>query len=429
MPLGDEGAPYAIAAKMAQSIAESVLSDQAINLTDPLFEALGIKSNTDTAAQYFEQVKSELTKIEGDLTKISAKLESISGGISAIESQLTAISSQITDAELQSQLAQYSENANVIEQNFQTYAAVLAGMADESTFQQSTNNLFGLFATNNVDAIATALRNVRDLLVGAGELRGIISYQGVEVERVWTAYAADPGNLLIYTYPENIGMPKDPNEWLDAFPDGSKILTDLPTVLTMAFESSVIPTLKAMMAVQLKGLNLLCAAWGGTINESSLLTPVAAVGDVVAAMQGLFQAIDFDAVGAQVMQTAGPRLPDAALSGVWDNEDDHDNQACPVDRDWLFWRSGPEDPSRGVSYGNPLSSSVVQKPWEYGEVAGYRVDNGGGATYQRSDGTWVTAGYGSVAISVSVERPSSMGVTPPGNLTAFLASLPTSPPT
>jgi hypothetical protein len=430
MLLRAEGGSYGIAADMAQSIAVNVLSDQAINLTDPLFQALGIKSDSDIAAKYFQQVMSELTTIEGDLTKITTKLQSISSGISAIETQLTAISSLITDAELQTQLTQYAENANVIEQNYQTYAAALAGMANESTFEESTNTLFSLFATNNVDTIATAMRNIRDLLVGAGELRGIISYQGAEVERVWADYSADPTHLLTYTYPkDNPFGPKDPHQWLDEFPDGCWILNALPTVLTEAFDSTVIPTLKAAMAIALKGFSLLCAAWGGTINESNLQTPVAGIGDVVAAMRGLFETIDLDAIGANVMQTTGPRLPDAALSAVWYNDEDEDDQTCPANHDWLFWRIDPPDPAAPVSFGNRLRSGVVQTPWQYGGVAALWVSQEG-AIFQRSDGTWITtAQYSSYAVpKMNIPRPSAMGVTQPANLATFLSTLPTAPP-
>ena len=416
--LQDSG-PYAVAADMAQSIAVNVLSEQAENLTDPIFAALGISSASTDAAQYFAQIQTALTQIEGDLEKVIAKLATLSNQIDAVQNALTAISSQITDAELQSVLAQYAENANIIEQNYQTYAAAIAGMGNAATFEQGSSALFALFQPTNTDAVATAMRNIHDLLVGGGELRGIVSYQTLEIERAWNANAQYiPGITR-----SNAQSDPGDNSWNGYFPDGAMVLENLPQVLTTAFASPIIPTLKAAMAVQLKGLNFLCAAWGGTIYVSSLTEQTGNITDVVTAMKGLFAACDFDSLGAGVLQTSGPRLSNDALAGQY-LAPDLNLVPCPFDTSYVMWNGGMIDPDLPADGWMP---GVVRQPWTYGDLPVTYVSN------DPIDGVEVPQGsnnfervyysYGN-PVTQTIPRPSASGVTAPANLTAFLATLP-----
>ena len=420
-----EDSPYEIAAGMAQDIAVNVLSSEASNLVDPVFAALGIGGSSSDDAAYFSQIETALTAIEGTLTQVAAKLATLSTGIAQIENQLTAISSQIEDAELQSQLAQYTENANIIEQNYQSFSAAIAAMGNVATFEQGTNALFSLLQTDNANAVATAMRNVHDLLVGSGELRGIVSYQILEANRIYTAMAANPSlnTRLAWT-----GAPYD-GSWIDAFQDGEMIIEMIPAMLSAAFAQPIIPALTAAMALQAKGLSFLCAAWGGTIDASNLQTHTDNVRDIVSAMRGLFALFDFDTMASAVIQTTGPSVAELA-SQTWALQGGASAGPPPFDGTWVFWSVAvTPSPSIPVSDVNPLFiCGVAQQPWNYGTVTWYNVGNYGMGGIEMPDGSFTFCTYicnsNSPPTSVSIAAPSSRNFTAPANLTAFLATLP-----
>lgn len=412
--LGDPG-PYETAAGIAQSIAVNVLSEQVAELTDPAFAALGLDSASGTQDAYYKQILTALTAIEGSLAAITTKMNALSAGISKIEAQLTAISSQITDAELQSALLQYAQNVNVVEQNYQTFAAAIVGMASAATFEQGTNSLFDLFQATNVDSVATAMRNIHDLLVGSGELRGIISYQFVEVTQAYNVVAADPARTtcVVDSNPALAGA------WFASFPDGSMILNALPGVLSDTFGKTIIPALTAALACQVKGLSFLCAAWGGTINASSLATVTADTQSIIAAIKGLFGMFELDGMAAETMKTYAVPVPLSAQSGQWDLP--NSTVGSPFDNNWVFWNVGPppDQPLAGPQAG------LVADPWDYGMRPSFTVANGGGFMVENSDGSFTNCEYYANPVPFTyVGTPTQNGFGMPANFKAFLATLP-----
>ncbi len=424
MMLSEDGA-YTVAAQMAQDIATNVLSSEASNIVDPLFAALGIGASSNDDAAYFAQIQTALTAIEGTLAQVTAKLASLSIGVAQIENTLTAISSQIQDAELQSQLAQYSENANVIEQNYQTFSAAIAAMGNAATFEQGTNALFTLFQATNADAVATAMRNVHDLLVGAGELRGIVSYQTDEAARVYSALASDSKNTTRDAWAGAQMQPGD-TQWAVYFPDGSLILEMIPDMLTTAFAEPIIPALTAAMALQAKGLSFLCAAWGGTFNASSLQTHTDNVGDIVAAMNGLFATFDFDTMAASVVQSDGPTVGASLASQTWSLGSGTSWGTPPFDATWNFWSLPPPYPTQPTAQDyNQYQLIIVQQPWNYGAVTSYMVFDSGMQMVNPDGSLGPYCQYvAESASSITIARPSASPPAAPANLTSFLATLP-----
>ncbi|UVO54316.1 hypothetical protein [Sphingomonas sp. SUN039] len=412
--LTDPG-PYETAAGIAQSIAVNVLSEQVADLTDPAFAALGLDSASGTQDAYYKQILTALTAIEGDLAAITAKMNALSAGIDKIEAQLTQISSQITDAELQAALLQYAQNLNVVEQNYQTFAAAIVGMANATTFEQGTNSLFDLFQATNVDAVATAMRNIHDLLVGSGELRGIISYQAVEVTQAYAKVAADPAQTtrVINTDPALAGL------WFASFPDASMILDALPGVLSDTFGKVIVPALTAALACQVKGLSFLCAAWGGTINASSLTTVTADTQAIIGAMGTLFAGMPVDDLAAIAMKNYATPVPLSAQSAQWALQGD--TVGSPFDNDWVFWNVGPPPdlPNSGPRAG------LVATPWAYGIRPSFSVENEGGNMVENPDGSFTNCQYAAYPVPFSyVSTPTQNGVGMPANFKAFLATLP-----
>ena len=385
----EESSAYSTAASMAQDIAVNVLSEQAANLTDSALSIFGLGSGSDTQEKYYQQVMQALTTIEGDLAQITAKLDKLSSGIAGIERTLVAISSQLTDAELQSRLAAYIPHVNLVAQNYQSYAAALAGMANAATVRQGTDALFSLFQPSNVNAVAVAMRNMRDLLVGSGELRGIISYQAAEVEPVYVL-ASDRPNM-----------------------DGSRIVEAMPGALTAAFDQTIIPAMKAALAAQVKGISFLCAAWGGTINESELQTEVDGLAAVVAAMKKLFSQIDIDTMAGTMIKNYGPRVGQLDQPWVLSEGSDFWLWQPIFDQDWVFWgRSGD------------VRGSVVQAPWNYGTIEAYDVYDQGRNMVHNPDGSWTEVQYSANrAAPFTVPRPSAT-MQRPQNYASFLAALP-----
>lgn len=457
-----------IAATMAQDIATSVLAGQAANLTDPIFASLGIAQGSDTDEKYFNQVMGELTKIEGDLNKIAAKLLEVSSGISVIESALTAISSQITDSELQTQLTQYKEYASTIDQNYEAYATALAAMAkgDNESIQAGTNQLFQLFEITNSDQVAAAMQNIRDLLVGSDELRGIISYQSNEVREAY-----DKRNVLLL--PDH----RYPDMGFGSFIDATMgLLTGIPVVLADTCDQAVLPTLKAALAAELKGLSFLCAAWGaGTINEPRLAGITSGISDVIEAIHGLYASFDIDTLFSDAMQKYCTRLTVDQINTTWWMDGNIVNPA-PFDDEWVLWRyqgyiwrqiydydendllSNNPNPTPGHDDGPYSVLVLVQKPWQYGTAiptycltpaepdpnaddnypvanpinvgSAVVVSSDGESWYSRTD-TGIDAPIGYTPAHLTVPRPSTAsiapvtaGITPPPNFMSFLASLP-----
>lgn len=412
--LGDPG-PYETAAGIAQSIAVNVLSEQVADLTDPAFAALGLDSASGTQDAYYKQILTALTAIEGSLAAITTKMNALSAGVDKIEAQLTQISSQITDAELQSALLQYAQNVNVVEQNYQTFAAAIMGMASPATFEQGTNSLFDLFQATNVDAVATAMRNIHDLLVGSGELRGIISYQAIEAIQAYDVVAADPAQTtrVVDADPALAGL------WMASFPDGSMILDALPGVLSDTFGKAIIPALTAALACQVKGLSFLCAAWGGTINASSLATATADTQSIIAAINGLFGMFELDDMAAMAMKAHATPVPLGAQSAQWDVVGSGVGQ--PFGNDWVFWNVGPppNQPLAGPQAG------LVADPWDYGIRPSFRVGNDGGYMVENSDGSCTNCPFEANPVPFTyVGTPTQNGFGMPANFKAFLATLP-----
>ncbi|MEO5644470.1 MAG: hypothetical protein ABIQ40_02100 [Bacteroidia bacterium] len=384
-----------VAASMAQSIAESILGDQAQKLTDPIFASLGLSQGTDSA-EYNQQVLNSLAIIEGDLDQISAALQTVSMGVTAIENTVTKISSQIQDVELQTKLGQYSQNANMIDQNYLAFSSAITAMSNTTTFNQGTDQLFSLFQINNANAVATAMKNIRDQLVGDVELKGIIFYQTDEVLPLYSQMAYAPSV------------------------DGRQIFRALPSVMNTAFETTIIPTLISALAVQLKGLHFLCSAWTGTINESNLETVLDGINDTIKAIHGFYATFDLDAMVTQALQTNCPRPTADLLNPGWFNLQRWDDGTAdlqdgsqggdpsPIDQNWFCWLNSNENlkPDTGI---NGKWTCFVKPPFFGFVSAAWCLARTPPSYYLRQ---------------IGVLAPSSENFSPPSTFISFLSSLP-----
>jgi len=210
--MAEEPDEYQLAISLAQKIGDSLLGSASTAITDPILGAFGLGGASDYTA-YFEQIGQQLQKIQVSIDQLSQKVDAISQEIDALSRATTAIASELSDAELQNVLEQYATDANVVEQNFQTYSATLKMMADPTQVKHAIDDLFQLFQINNLDAVATAMRNLHLRFNGGGETKGIISFQGDVCEKALVAWANHYGRsrrrLRCYGFSLTIGINHD----------------------------------------------------------------------------------------------------------------------------------------------------------------------------------------------------------------------------
>jgi hypothetical protein len=157
--MAESSTEYQLAAKLGAAIADNLFGAAATQITDPILGALGLGGAPNYDA-YFDQIQNQLKEIQVSLDELSQKVSAISAEIDKLSLAAIEITSELSDVELQNVLQHYTADANLIEQNFQSYSAILAAMAKPAQLRGAISELFELFQVNNLDAIATAMRNL-----------------------------------------------------------------------------------------------------------------------------------------------------------------------------------------------------------------------------------------------------------------------------
>jgi archaellum component FlaC len=417
------------ASYIAQRIGNKVLDRAIDKVTDPVLSCFGLGGAPSFDA-YFQHVMKALGKIQVTLDNLSERMNDIANDVAAVQAALTGISLQITDAELQSALQAYTTDANTIEQNFQTYTNLLAAMKNKNQVKDALNDLYQLFSVNNVDAVAIAMRDVHHRVVGNGELKGILSFQGSVCAQALDSWASNPGNLEVYG-PRASHDPRLRDLWSFRLIDTGRIYGQWFNVYQNATADSVIPMMRAALALQTKGLMFLSAAWGRTELMPNLQTHNVQVTDTVSAMNSWWPTLNPDAAVGSSIRAHGTRLPPEANT-VWLIQDsDHLHGAevpYPFGPDWLMWVTAIND---GNGY---LVAGLINSPWQFGGCqAASRVKNHAGYEYNVTGDfknyDWVIARYDGPGFSTINLPPPSASKPTPDILTNFLAGLPSTPPT
>lgn len=364
---------YGIATNTVETIAANILSGYTAQYVDPVFGALGIQSPNSSA--YNSQVLGELQKIEGTLVNITTKLSELSSAVNQLSNAITTLSSELTDAELQDRLAKYVACRAIINQNYMAFLVAIESMSSTVSFSQGTQQLFELFGVINTVSVASNLQIICTLLCGDGELKGILDFQGDELQKTYLtlAQAVTPINQPTLPGSTNTGI-----QWSKPYIDGGVILNLYPQSVESAFETTILPTLKAAYACMLQGLHFLCAAWGGTNQAQNLKPLVDAINGVGAKTTSIFPNLDQDAIVAQVLEQACQYIDPISVSmSWWTYNGGYTNVLSPsFDTSFVLWTvTGglPPNPN-GVNLNGPYVA-VVKEPWIFGQVVAYIIDD------------------------------------------------------
>jgi hypothetical protein len=219
-----------------------------------------------------------------------------------------------------------------------------------------------------------------------------------------------------------LGLASPPPDWSDVVPDGNQIVMRWVDGYGTGVINQVIPTFKAMLATQLKGLMLLTGGWGNTPFASNLAIDLEHITATIAAMNRWWNSVSPDGAVARALRESGPRPSQNEMAGPWLQE--RENIEAPAfDENWVFWFAGID-----VSGSNNVA--FVFSPWNYGSCrAALGVDNFG-----RVNNVAMRGGPGKFGKdyyytfnrmdAVTVGRPVKPA-SPPDALTKFLSGLPT----
>jgi hypothetical protein len=317
------------------------------------FFGLGDKDLT----KYQEQIKSQLADLSSELNKGMTVLQQ---GIGEIKSAVTAISVDVKDQKLQTALQMYTPNKNRINQNFMSFANAIAGAAsnDRATSDRSIKSIYDLLQITNMNTISEALLNIHDQFYGSGQLTGIIEYQVDVCYNAVNKWAAVPSNLFIFKV-------------TPGFMDYSKILRDSSAVMCDELKNSVLPNLKAVLAVQLQGIALLAHAWSGTEQEPQLKVHTQNLLAQITKIRGLYTAMTATAKYDRFVQETLTAFAKPPAQEVFDQYVEHLEQPTGNvgSGNLRYWRfAKPPFGIDWVSWGHPTQVvrpyGTFHKPWD-----------------------------------------------------------------
>lgn len=310
------------------SLLSSVVTNVAADLiTNAIMSLLGLNTDESQAA-YEAAVTSKLDAIQDELQQVLA-------GVAAIEQGITEIKAEIVDSELQTALEIYTTNKNLITQNFETYSNAVQGLAQSDTKAQAIKQIYSLLRLQNMDALAQAMLNVSDELLGSGELRGILDYQIDVAHAAIASFPATLNNLQFissaseqqppFAVPDpNLGIPvvNLMNDNLPFYDGFAIVYRAIAMGSAEAITQQIIPTWSAALTVQLQGLMLLTIAWNNTIQANQLTQHVTNIQNQIAKMRlwwtTFADANALNAVVEPLIAEYAPTITDAArLTSPW----------------------------------------------------------------------------------------------------------------
>ncbi|WP_310596219.1 hypothetical protein [Sphingomonas sp.] len=261
-PSGEAGIATKLASEVGTAVFDTVVGEA---IGGPILDFLGLGSGTPDYTAYFNAISTQLDNLS---SQINQDMSIIQQGIAEVKTALTTLTADLQDAELQAAMQAYVVQKNLVIQNYVTFADAIAGLAstDKNVQQQAIKTVFDLLTdTQSVDDVSAAMLNIHDQLFGTGEMKGIIAYQADLVNNAITKWATAK-------------QPQpDPRPWNSGVKHVryARVLTDFPQVLNGTLSATVMPNMKAMIAIQLQGLAFLISAWSGTSQEPQLGTHAA----------------------------------------------------------------------------------------------------------------------------------------------------------
>jgi hypothetical protein len=227
----------------------------------------GSDSGPDYTA-WFQQIAAQLATLQ-------TMIEEANQSLQQVQQQLVEITQEIEESELQDILLQYSSNTNTINTYFEQYVTFLSAMANEQEREEAVKDMYNLLSSDAPDQVATAMSNIANYMMGTGELKSIISYQTNVCLQAITNWASNPGNFTMGSYSVGeLSFHGYPARFTSVeIADSSQLITQsFSAAVPPIIEQDVLPTFKAGLTIQAKGLLFLVAAWKKTLLEPNLTT-------------------------------------------------------------------------------------------------------------------------------------------------------------
>jgi hypothetical protein len=379
----------------------------------------GSNSGPDYTA-WFQQIAEQLATLQ-------TMIEEANQSLQQVQQQLVDITQEVEESELQDILLQYSNNKDTISTYFDQYVTYLNGMANEQERQEAVKDMYNLLSSDAPNQVATALSNIANYMMGAGELKSIINYQTNVCLQAITNWASNPANFTMPVTSVGGYQSGYPEQFTSVeIADCSQLIThSFSAAVPPAIEQDVLPTFKAGLMIQAKGLLFLVAAWKKTLLEPNLAAYNQNINAQIQMMSQFYSNLataSADYIKSNIVRQFMVRLGSAAGSYVSDI-----NSVTPPYTEWVTWYVTNTTPIPPINPNEWLSrishqqianmvqihSGAINPNFDFGgEVDGIQIYH---FTYNTSS-----------PVTATVPDPAGyISQTPPQSLQSFLQGLPT----
>jgi hypothetical protein len=340
---------------------------------------------------YFTAIENKLDDIQAQIDKVQAQLGQLQESLDSLINDVASLSEKVAKLSVQQAISVFTQNANIVAQNFGSYRDALAALKSSESGQRkaASRQLFDLFDTINAQNISIALRNIQDaFLPRFSQQDGLLVYQSEMITAAVTHFASDPENLKMPDFTH--GTPASlrarlPDYEIREVPndDGvfayGEILYGSHRKAQELLDTAVANMLRAFITVQLQGMLLLSSAWLRTINAHELQSHLDRNKKIFAEFAKVPAAVanNIDNVVAANLKRFGKSLGSPTNEKLWavlgnfDHPYDPKGRAGHVDyytqtnypfsKEYIMWGRGKADEGQGPH--DVLL--LIERPWEY----------------------------------------------------------------
>jgi hypothetical protein len=334
---------------LAQSVAGAIAGGA---IAPPILDFLGLVP-TVPFEKYFKQLNEKLDHlsvrvdlIRDQLNHVSTKLDS---GISEI---LTEVRNSIAKHQVDQFVYKFEASANRIDEYYNQMVVNVAALSDQETIEEGARGLFKLLGNEAIlNSISIAMRDIRTASVGDGR---IISLQPIMCKDALDRWAAQDDNIP-FDIARNIR-------------DSSVILKNAYPQVNAYIKRVMHPTFRAILAAQIKGLQLLTAAGEHPVNKARLKDHIANILMLTGEMKKCYAGITpafVDGIAAETLKARGKYLSrDPALFAKEDRRagggaiSQHLVNLL-INGEWMEWGTVKD------KKGHEEYAQIVMRPWEY----------------------------------------------------------------